>query len=79
MIKMQKFFRLTTNDDKTNPMAELIITCSNSEEPLSSKMILDLLIVCVKNDYRLLGLSYLLESFVQDSVIESFRHGWLQF
>ena len=78
---MQTLFRLSTDDDRIAPMADLIVTYSKSQESLSSKMILDLLIIYVKNDYRLLGFSYLLENFIQDSkcsVIESFRQGWLR-
>ena len=79
MIMMQQLFKLSnSDDDRIAPMANLIIICSNSQESLSSKTILDLLIIYAKNDYRLLGFSYLLENFIQDSkssVIESFRNG----
>ena len=77
---MQQLFKLSTSDDRIAPMADLIITCSNLQESMLSKMILDLLIIYAKNDYRLLGFSYLLENFIQDSkssVIESFRDGRL--
>ena len=82
MIMMQQLFKLSTSDrdDRIVPMADLIITCSNLQESMLSKTILDLLIIYAKNDYRLLGFSYLLENFIQDSkssVIESFRNGRL--
>ena len=82
MIMMQQLFKLSTSDDTIAQMADLIITCSNSQESygLSSNIILNLMIIYAKNDYRLLGFSYLLEKFVQDlksSVIESFRNGKL--
>ena len=73
---MQELYRFSTKRDSFAPLTNLIKTCSN--ESLSKKMMLDLLIVDVNNDYRLLGFSYLLEKFVQDiksSVIESFRNG----
>ena len=79
MIMMQQLFKLSnSDDDRIAPMANLIITRSNSLESLSSKTILDLLIINVNNDYRLLGFSYLLENFIHDSkssVIELFRNG----
>ena len=73
---MQELYRFSTKRDSFTSLANLITTCS--KESLSKKMMLHLLIIDVNNDYRLLGFSYLLEKFVQDtksSVIESFRNG----
>jgi len=57
-------------------LVDLAISCPNAT--MSNKIILDLLIFTAKNDFQLLGFSYLLEKIMQDSklvVIQSFRNG----
>jgi len=78
VITLHHFCKLMhiTDDDKITKIADLVASCSNSKE--SNRMILDMMILSLKNNYRLLGFSYALEKLVEGSkfaVIESLRVG----
>ena len=75
-VTLKRFYSIL-NDEIVNQIV-------SSSSQLSNQIILDLLITGTKNDYQLLGLSFLIERLATDDVlmfdcpnIHSFRNGWL--
>ena len=77
VITLHHFCKLMhISNDKITEIADLVASSSNSKE--SNRVILDAMILSLKNDYWLLGFSYALEKLVEGSkfaVIESLRVG----
>ena len=71
-----------SDDEVIASQGHLIAASLRLKESSAQEMILHSMIVYARNDYRLLGFSYLLENATQDpnsAAIESFRNGWLEF